>query len=391
MNKIIMLSLILCCALGAFAQSPEAWQAYEKARKHYVAKSYDAAVPYLQEAVEHSPDFIDAYHLLAVCQDERGEVKEALSNYEKVIAKKDIDEKVWYNIGRLYAADKQNDKAMECFEKALAINPNYKKPQYQITLLEAEKDNTLDGAASDVSADANKDSDVSLYAVVNLYKEKKYQKALDESYKIRASDVNAKVFYMRGVCYEKLKDKVSALENYYNAIGFDNTYTDAYTQLGFLNYNKGEYEEAHKHFSKAAELNADDHELMKHAGSAAYYARRYEEAISLLTNYLENVPKDGKAHYILSAVYVETNEDELADKHLALSANAGYAKAVVRMENGEPAGNETRKVSVTEETTTIIRGRKRTGEYEVVEGKKMTKKERRAARKRAKKKAKGKG
>jgi len=100
----------------------------------YKTKNYDTAIPYLNKAIEASPDFTDAYHMLAVCYDERGDVKKAINNYEKVIAEKD-DEKALYNLGLLYLSDKQQDKALESFQKSAALSPNYKKPLRQIALL----------------------------------------------------------------------------------------------------------------------------------------------------------------------------------------------------------------------------------------------------------------
>lgn len=392
MKYIITTLLILCWSLSAFAQSHEAWAAYEKARHQYLSKNYDFAIPYLQEAVQHSPDFMDAYHLLAVCYDERGDVKQALVNYEKIIAKKDVDEKVWYNVGRLYLADKQNEKALTSFKKAIEINPDYKKPLYHINLLEAEMSGDTKQAESKETDDDNKvsdsDNDVVLYTAVNLYKEKKYQEALDETYKVRPSDVNAKVYYMRGICFEKLKNKNAAIEEHNKAIEMDNTHHEAYTRLGLLHFNKNNFEESYGHFMRAHELNGEDHELMHFAGSSAYHLERYDETISLLTKYLDEKPEDGKGHYLLAAAYSKTGEDALAHQHLDTSADLGYAKALRRIAEGFDDNKEIDNRTIEEEVTTTTTT-KRIG-YTLAKkpeegGRKLTKKELRAAKKRARK------
>jgi len=392
MKYIVTIFLTLCWSLSAFAQSHEAWAAYEKARNQYLAKNYDFAIPYLQEAVQHSPEFMDAYHLLAVCYDERGDVKQALVNYEKIMAEKDVDEKVWYNVGRLYLADKQNEKALTSFKKAIEINPSYKKPLYHINLLEAETTGDTAETREEKTDDDNKvsdsDNDVILYAAVNLYKQKKYQEALDETYKVRASDVNAKVFYMRGICFEKLKNKNAALEEHSKAVGMDDTHHEAHSRLGLLHFNKNNFEESYSHFTRAYELNGEDHELMHFAGSSAYHLEQYDETISLLTKYLDEKPEDGKGHYLLAAAYSKTGDDARAHQHLDTSADLGYAKALRRIAEGFDDNKEIDN-RTTEEETTITTTTKRIG-YTLSKkpeegGRKLTKKELKAAKKRARK------
>ncbi len=321
---------LLLCVSGAIAQSAEAWRSYEQALNQYKAKNYDSAIPYLNEAIEASPDFTDAYHMLAVCYDERGDVKKAINNYEKALAEKE-DEKALYNLGLLYLSDKQGDKALKAFRKSVALSPNYKKPLRQIAQLEAQMGESFAETDADAFPDNKENESVRLYSVVDLYEQGMYQQAIDESYKIRPSDVNAKVFYMRGICYEKLQDKDAAMDEHFKAISFDNTYLDAYTRLGMLHFNKSDYVEAYKHFARASELDANDYELIQYAGHSAYYAERYDDAITFLNNYLDQQPQDGQTHYLLAASYAKKGNDARSRQHLDMSADLGYAKAIEKI------------------------------------------------------------
>lgn len=118
MRTITIFFLLFCCVSGTIAQTSESWRSYEQALNQYKAKNYDVAIPHLNEAIKASPDFTDAYHMLAVCYDERGEVKKAINNYEKALAEKD-DEKALYNLGLLYLSDNQKDKALHVFKNLL--------------------------------------------------------------------------------------------------------------------------------------------------------------------------------------------------------------------------------------------------------------------------------
>lgn len=323
MRAITIFFLLFCYVSGVTAQSSEAWQSYEKALNQYKAENYDSAIPYLNEAVEASPDFTDAYHMLAVCYDEQGDVKKAIKNYKKVIAEKN-DEKALYNLGLLYLSDNQKDKAVDAFQKSVALSPNYKKPLRQLALLEVQTD-------ADAYPVEKNDEVVSLSAVVNLYEQGMYQEAIDESHKIRPSDVNAKVFYMRGISYEKLKDKDAAIEEHFKAVSFDNTYLDAYIRLGLLHFNKSDYWEAYKHFSRASDLDENDYELIEFAGKSAYYAERYDDAIEAFNSYLDHQPQDGSTHYMLAAAYSQKGNEARARQHLDMSADLGYAKAIEKI------------------------------------------------------------
>ena len=296
----------------------------------YKTQNYDFAIPHLNEAVEVSPDFTDAYHMLAVCYDKRGDVKKAINNYEKALAEKE-DEKAFYNLGLLYLSNKQGDKALKAFQKSVALSPDYKKPARQIALLEAQMGESSAETDADVFPDNKENQGVRLYSVVDLYEQGMYQKAIDESYKIRPSDVNAKVFYMRGICYEKLKDKDAAIDEHFKAVSFDNTYLDAYTRLGLLHFNKSDYVEAYKHFARASELDANDYELIQYAGRSAYYAERYDDAITFLNSYLDQQPQDGQAHYLLAASYSKKGNEARSRQHLDMSADLGYAKAIEKI------------------------------------------------------------
>lgn len=370
MKRIFVLCLMIFCATFTFAQSPEAWAAYEKARIHYAAKNFDDAIVDLEEAVKLSPDFYSAYHTMASCYHELGDVKKALENYDKIIGKKELDERAWYNIGLLHVEDKQHEKGLEAFNKALEINPNYQKAKFQIELLDSPLMNPA------------------LRTATHLYKQRRYQEGLDETYNIDANDVDADVHYWRGNFLKKLNKKNEAIEEYKQAVSFDENHSEAHAQLGVLYFRAKDYTAAYGYLAKASDLNPEDHDLMHDTGISAYHLGDYLATVDWLTKYVEKNPEGRAAHYRLAAAYSELEYDALAQQHLQTSADLGYPLAIKRMEEGF---NEYKKIDYTTsmDRTTIVRGRtgnpnisnqiSQTGE------KKMSKKERKAAKKRAKK------
>jgi len=375
MKRVFALCLMIFCATLTFAQSPEAWAAYEKARRHYNAKNFADAIVDLEEAIKLSPDFYSAYHTMASSHHELGNVEKALENYEKIIGKKDLngkslDERAWYNIGLLYVEDKQLDKGLEAFNKALEINPNYQKAAFQIGLLD------------------NPPMNDALRTATHLYKQRKYQEGLDETYNIKADDVDADVHYWRGNFLKKLNKKNEAIEEYKQAVSFDENHSEAHAQLGVLYFRGKNYEAAYEYLAKASDLNPDDHDLMHDTGISAYHLGDYLATIDWLVKYLEKNPEGRAAHYRLAAAYSELDYDALAQQHLQTAADLGYPIAIKRMEEGF---NEYKKIDYTTsmDRTTVIRGRTNNPNISTqtpnTSEKKMSKKELKAAKKRAKK------
>ena len=65
---------------------------------------------------------LDHYNLANILEP-LGDVDAAEMHYLKCLAAEPGNEKAWKNLGTLYSRKGQNEKAMECFDKALALNP----------------------------------------------------------------------------------------------------------------------------------------------------------------------------------------------------------------------------------------------------------------------------
>jgi len=368
MRSIMILAISLCVALSSFAQSNEAKKAYNKALSQYNAKNYDFAIPYLEEAIANSPDFADAIHMLAVCYDERGDYLQAIRYYEKVVHHKPNDEKAWYNLGQLYVATKQNDKALPALKKATAIKPNYAKAQREIALLESRKSEKAvtissssqpDGSVKTtttkktiVKTPTDRNQDASIYAAVNLYKEGKYQESLGALYNIKKSNASAKTWYMRGLCYEKLGDKGDALDAYEKAVSKDPEYYKALTRIGVLNFNAGYFEPAYQAFTTSSQIK-EDPKITYVAGQAAYHSENYGIAISLLGAATEQQPQNGEAFFYLANAYRKNGNTSMYKQHLDTAADLGYDKAVAARARALSSSSKSKTTIIKEETTVI--------------------------------------
>ncbi len=367
MRTIIILAISLCIALSSFAQSNEAKKAYNKALNQYNAKNYDFAIPYLEEALSSSPDFADAIHMLAVCYDERGDYAQSINNYKKVVQYKPDDEKAWYNLGQLYVATKQDEKALVALKKATALKPNYAKAQREIALLESKKSEKAVTVNSTAQADGtvkttktkktivkkstDRSQNASIYAAVNLYKEGKYQESLGALYNVKKSNATAKTWYMRGLCYEKLGDEKDALDAYEKAVSKDPEYYKALTRIGVLNFNAGNFEPAYQAFTTSSQIK-EDQKITYVAGQAAYHSENYGVAISLLGAATEEQPQNGEAFFYLANAYRKNGNMSMYKQHLDIAADLGYDKAVAA--RARVQSSKSKQTIVIKEETTVI-------------------------------------
>ena len=93
---------------------------------HFQGK-LDQAIRECQRAIEIDPDFGNPYNDIGAYLIEKGEHDEAIRWLEQAIGAKRYESYHYphYNLGRVYMAKDMLNRARECFERALAIAPNY--------------------------------------------------------------------------------------------------------------------------------------------------------------------------------------------------------------------------------------------------------------------------
>jgi tetratricopeptide (TPR) repeat protein len=96
---------------------------YFKAQYAIIDGRYEEAVPYLQEALMFNPDDGAAYNDLALCLVERGVIEGVLEIFDQGIAVEPDYATIHHNKGWLLNQLNQPLAALECFRRALALEP----------------------------------------------------------------------------------------------------------------------------------------------------------------------------------------------------------------------------------------------------------------------------
>jgi tetratricopeptide (TPR) repeat protein len=129
----------------------------------------------------------------------------------------------WYNKGVALKSDKRASDAILAFKEAVKLKSDYGMAWYE-----------MGWCQNDV---------------------KDYHGALNSLKKARSLwPGTPKVFFELGYAFEKTENIDSAIYNYNQCLVYKNDYSSAYKQLGYIQYNKNDYEGALKNFLKYEEV-----------------------------------------------------------------------------------------------------------------------------------------
>ncbi len=182
------------------------------------AQASSEAKPYAEEGLKHYNRGVELH--------QAGFLNQAIGEYKAAIESDGRMEEAWSNLGGIYAAQRSYPKAMEAFEKALAIKP--------------DRPTTLNG-----------------YGTV-LYARGKTSEAKDKwKQAVNIEPGFGSAYYNMANALEGEKDIAGALSNYYLAIQANPNMADAYYRMGVIYMKEHHLAPAKLLLNKATELSPD--------------------------------------------------------------------------------------------------------------------------------------
>lgn len=118
----------------ATAIEREAAATFEQAVELHSQKQSDAAIAKLTAVVGMQPNNSEAYNLLGVCYDEKGQYKDAQDEYKKAIKIEPINARFLNNLGYSYYLNNNDKQAIKWYEKALKFTPDDRRIQNNLGL-----------------------------------------------------------------------------------------------------------------------------------------------------------------------------------------------------------------------------------------------------------------
>jgi tetratricopeptide (TPR) repeat protein len=259
LKRLSILFLAGLFGMGAIAQPKTATDYFNEGKKLKDNSQYKEAVDAFRKAVNLKPTYPEAWHQLGWCYNELDLYTEALDALKKEAKNGAVDKAAnWLEIGYAYKGLKEYDEAISYFDKAIAEDAEYALPHKERG-----------------------------YA---YYKKEDYENALNDFviYASLKDDIDdSGFFYDKAWCENELEKYDDAVASLKKCVELNDSYADAYSELGFSLYKLGRDEESIENYRKAY-LNDSKKQLgiigmadvyynnVKDYDSAIYY---YEKAI----------------------------------------------------------------------------------------------------------------
>jgi tetratricopeptide (TPR) repeat protein len=241
-------------------RNPECWMAYGNLGVAWWQKGQvDEAIADYEKALEIKPDYAEAHSNLGTAFLQKGRVDEAIAQCQKALAIKSDYAGAQANLGNALLQKGEVDEAMAHYRKVLEINPNF-----------FEAHNNL-GTALLLRGQVSE-------AIVH------FQKALE--IKPEYADAHSNL----GDAFLQEGQVEEAIVHYQMALRIEPNFSQVHYNLGNASFKKGQLDEAISHYQKALEINPAYAEAHGNLGNAFLKKGQVNDAIAHYQKALEIKP-----------------------------------------------------------------------------------------------------
>jgi len=227
-------------------------------------EQYKLAHKYLLLSHTIDPENLLVLYDLALNYERLNEIQKGIDFYLRYLDIDPFAEHIWNNLGLLYSETDTYNLAIEAFDFAIAINPDY------------------------YSAFFNK---ADLFIMKG-----KYNEAIDICNNLLDKDFeNIKALCCLGDCYEELNDFEKSLEMYNKAIDIFSDCSDAWYGKGMVYYKSEKYSNALLSFRSAVDIDPDQSDYWYMIGESYMKMHKYQMAIEAYNNAVALNPNDIEA------------------------------------------------------------------------------------------------
>lgn len=202
----------------------------------FFVKQYENAFAAINKALKINENMAKAYYLKGSIYKETGDTAKAISSLETAIEQDSRNYGAFLYLGMIYGARK-NTIALEYYDNAIRIDPTPEVFYAKAKLLQdlGKFDEALAMYEQIVKQDPQNEFSWYNSGAITLEVKKDPAKALD--YFTKAIDANpkyAEAYFARGVCYEELKEKKNAYEDYNMCLKLKPNYEPAVDAINAL-------------------------------------------------------------------------------------------------------------------------------------------------------------
>lgn len=266
------------CLLAVFASMPRAAFGQSESRTHV------RVVPAQEQALH---DLL----VSAKSEADKSDYAAAQADYQKYLEQRPSDATAHFDLGYVYTAMQQKDKAIAEYRKAAELDPK---------MLQAQLNLGISLLQDDPKA-----------AIEPL------QKVIQLNYAF------ARGHYMLGAAEERAGDTAAAEKEFTVAVKLDPNDADAHAALGRRDLGDGKPANAEAEFRELLRLKPGDHEAELGLAESLLQQKKTADAIVVLTDYLKNNPADTKVRLMQASALADLGKNDDALAALDLVAKGG--------------------------------------------------------------------
>ena len=249
-----------------------------RALGYYQEKEYATAKMFLEMVIKEDPT-ADVYHLLAMVEQNEGELVQAIIWLNSAL-EIDPDSPDLYNtLGDLLMKGEKYQEAVTAFEQTLKFQPDHPDARYNIgaSLMRLKKYEAAEENLRKVLE--NQPNHIGALQNLSLVlKELDFQQeSLDTSKRLLAIQESEVACNNHGTILKEMNRKEEALKYFERAIELNPKYAAAYCNVGLMMFELGEPELAITHYKYAITLNDQDPTFYHNLAFAYFAANRYGE------------------------------------------------------------------------------------------------------------------
>ena len=231
-----------------------------------------------------------------------------------------------------YMAIKEFPEAVNDAKRAIRIDSV--KPAYYLTLVNVyfvQNNTRLAKELLEITVKKFPENTESLLKLAELYfLVKQYQKGIDYVNKALKVDPNiAKAYYIKGSIYRESGDTTKAISSLETAVEQDNTYGDAFYDLGIL-YAARKNPLAFDYYASALRLNPASQDILYARAKLLQDLGKMDQAISEYQAIITKYKTCDNCYYNLGAIYLtikKDNQKALENFTKAIGQNPNYLEA----------------------------------------------------------------
>ena len=293
---------------------------------------FDAAVELITLAINHKPDYAEAYNNLALALLELGRTEDALASYRKAVDVKPDYINAYNNLADALISQGQPEQAVECYNKALAINYDYFQSHNNLgnalmTLGQPKQAVASYHKAISIKPDYFEAHNNLGNAMAELAMPNEAISSYQMALKIKPD--YAEAVLNLGKVFMKTGGNDQAIVCFQKVLSLKPDYAEAYFSLGQASKDEYRLEDALNFYIKALANKPLYPAALNNMGNVLLELKRSDEAVVILAKALEIKPDYVEAHNNLGNALKEQNrsEDAIASYRRAISINPDFAEA----------------------------------------------------------------